>query len=98
MIEFLAGAVTLGYLVAAGFFLSFWRRTADRLFLAFGIAFVLFALNQFLAAALVVVAEPSSLIYVLRILGFVLIIAAIVDKNLLGARRGASPASGARRR
>jgi len=34
MIEFLAGAVTLGYLIAAGFFWRFWRKTADRLFLA----------------------------------------------------------------
>lgn len=82
MIEFLSGAVTLGYLVAAGFFLRFWRRTADRFFLAFGAAFVLFALNQFLAAALAVVSEPASLIYALRVLGFILIIGAIVDKNV----------------
>jgi hypothetical protein len=81
MIEFLAGAVTLGYLVAAGFFTAFWRRTGDRLFLAFGVAFLLFALNQLLAAALLVVFEPNSLVYVLRVLGFVLILAAIVDKN-----------------
>ena len=81
MIDFLSGAVTLGYLVAAAFFLRFWRSTADRLFLAFGAAFVLFALNQLLGAALVVVVEPSSLIYVLRVLGFVVIIAAIIDKN-----------------
>ena len=86
MIEFLAGAVTMGYLVAAGFFLRFWRKTRDRLFAAFGAAFVLFALNQFLAAALVVVVEPSSLIYGLRVLGFVLIIAAIVDKNFQSRR------------
>ena len=86
MIDFLAGAVTLGYLVAAGFFLSFWHRTHDRFFLAFGIAFILFALNQFLAAALLVVIEPNSLIYLLRVLGFVIIIGAIVDKNVKGAR------------
>ena len=43
MIEFLSGAVTLAYLMAAGFFLRFWRKTADRLFLAFTVAFVLFA-------------------------------------------------------
>jgi hypothetical protein len=81
MIDFLSGAVTLGYLVAAGFFCRFWRATGDRLFLAFGAAFLLFALNQFLAAALVVVVEPTSLIYTLRVLGFVIIIGAIVDKN-----------------
>ena len=95
MIEFLAGAVTLGYLVAAGFFWRFWRRTADRLFLAFAAAFVLFALNQGLATGLTVVLEPSSLVYGLRVLGFILILAAIIDKN---ATSGASRASGARRR
>ena len=50
MIEFLSGAVTLGFLVAARFFIRFWRKTADRLFLAFAFAFVLFALNQALSS------------------------------------------------
>ena len=81
MIEFFSGAVTLGFLVAAGFFLRFWRQTADRLFLAFALAFVLFALNQALASWLTVVIEPASLIYALRVLGFVIILGAIVDKN-----------------
>jgi peptidoglycan/LPS O-acetylase OafA/YrhL len=95
MIDFLSGAVTLGYLVAAAFFFSFWRKTADRLFLAFAIAFALFALNQGLAFALTVVSEPWSLIYALRVIGFVVILAAIVDKN---TTTGASRASGARRK
>jgi hypothetical protein len=81
MINFMAGAATLGYLVAAGFFLRFWRKTADRLFLAFAAAFTLFALNQALVSAFTVIVEPASLVYALRVLGFVLIIAAIVDKN-----------------
>ncbi|HWV89631.1 MAG TPA: DUF5985 family protein [Burkholderiales bacterium] len=81
MIEFFSGAVTLGFLVAAGFFVRFWRQTADRLFLAFALAFVLFALNQALASWLTVVIEPASLIYGLRVLGFVIILGAIVDKN-----------------
>jgi hypothetical protein len=98
MIEFLSGAVTLGFAVAAGFFFSFWRKTADRLFLAFCAAFALFALNQLLAAALVVVIEPGSLIYILRVLGFVIIIAAIVDKNRPRTAAGASRGSAARRK
>jgi Family of unknown function (DUF5985) len=81
MIEFLSGAVTMGFMVAAGFFFTFWRKTDDRLFLAFAVAFVLFALNQALASVLTVVLEPSSLIYGLRVLGFILILGAIVDKN-----------------
>jgi hypothetical protein len=82
MIQFLSGATTLAYLIAALFFLRFWRKTADRLFLVFALAFVLFALNQGLAHVLVVYHEPTSFIYALRVLGFVLILYAIVDKNL----------------
>ena len=84
MIEFLSGAVTLAFLLSAVFFLRFWRKTSDRLFLAFAIAFVLFALNQGLAYVLDIYHEPTSFIYALRVIGFVLILAAIVDKNLKG--------------
>jgi L-asparagine transporter-like permease len=87
MIEFLAGAVTLAHVVAAGFFLRFWRRTADRLFLAFAIAFVLLALNQTLAQMLGAADERVAFVYILRVLAYVLILAAIVDKNLSSARR-----------
>jgi zinc transporter ZupT len=86
MIDFLAGSVTLGYAVAAVLFLRFWRRTADRLFLSFSAAFVLLALNQVLAAALEFGDERTPFVYSLRVLGFVLILWAIVDKNL--SRRG----------
>jgi hypothetical protein len=86
MIDFLSGVVTFGFLVAAAFFLQFWRKTADRLFLAFAGAFVLFALNQGLSFWLTVVNEPYSLIYALRVLGFILILAAIVDKNVRAGR------------
>jgi uncharacterized protein DUF5985 len=82
MIEYLSGAVTLGFLVAATFFARFWRRTHDRLFLAFGIAFVLLALNQALALWLGDADERVGYTYLLRVLGFGLILWAIVDKNL----------------
>lgn len=82
MIDFLSGAVTLGYLIGAAFFAGFYRKTRDRLFAAFAAAFLLFALNQGLSFALTVVSEPTSLIYALRVLGFLIIIWAIVDKNL----------------
>ena len=74
MIDFLSGVVTCGYLVAGGLFFNLWRRTGDTLLRAFTFAFVLFALNQVLAASLVTRTEPSSLIYSLRILGFVVAI------------------------
>lgn len=92
MIEFMSGALTLAYLIATVFFLRFWRRTHDRLFLAFAIAFGLFSLNQCLVFLLEVYSEPYSLLYALRVLGFLVILAAIVDKNLLSRATGKQPA------
>ena len=43
---FLAGAASMGFAVAALFFLRFWRDTRDSLFLSFAIAFLLLALAQ----------------------------------------------------
>jgi hypothetical protein len=82
LVQFLAGAVTLGFLVAAAFFLRFWRRTADRLFLAFSAAFALLAANQILATFLASSDELVPYAYLLRVLGFVLILYAIIDKNV----------------
>ena len=89
MIDFLAGAVTLGYAVAAVLLLRFWRRTADRLFLAFAAAFALLAVNQVLAAALEFGDERTPYVYSLRVLGFLLILFAIIDKNLSGRGKDA---------
>jgi hypothetical protein len=88
MIEFMSGAITLGFLVAAVFFLRFWRRTSDRLFLAFAIGFFLLALNQALAQWLGAADERVGYTYLLRVVGFVTILAAIVDKNLSRGRLG----------
>jgi hypothetical protein len=90
MIEFFSGVVTMGYLVASGFFIRFWRKTVDRLFLAFAVAFVLLAANQALALWLGAADERLGYTYLLRVLGFVLILAAIIDKNFAqrGRKRG----------
>ena len=87
LVDFFAGAVTLGFFVAAAFFLRFWRRTRDRFFLAFAAAFTLLATNQALAAFLGAGDERTPYTYVLRVLGFVLILYAIVDKNLSSSRK-----------
>ena len=87
MIDFLAGAAALGYAVAAMFFMRFWRRTRDRLFLAFAAAFALLACNQLLAALLEAGDERTPFVYSLRVLGFLLILWAIVDKNLKSSGR-----------
>ena len=87
VVDFFSGALTLGFFVAAAFFLRFWRRTHDRLFLAFAAAFALLGLNQALAAFLGASAELTPYTYVLRVFGFVLILYAIIDKNVSAGRK-----------
>ncbi len=81
---FVAGALTLGYLVAALFFLRFWRDARDRLFLLFAIAFTLLAAQR-LGLALAARDPDAALpLYGVRLLAFLLIVAAIIDKNRTG--------------
>ena len=89
-VPFLAGLVAMGQLVAAVFFLRFWSRTRDPLFLAFAAAFALMALNQALVALLGVPREEQSAFYLLRLAAFLMIIAAIVTKNVR-SRKAAPP-------
>ena len=81
MIELMSGALICAYAVAGVHFVQFWRRTNDRLFAHFGVAFWLFALNQLAVSIPVVTDETSGYVYLLRVLGFVIILIAIVDRN-----------------
>ena len=81
MTQLVAGALTMGYLVAALFFLKFWRDLRDRLFLLFAAAFGLLAVQRVLLALVADTPEASLPLYGLRLLAFLIIIAAIVDKN-----------------
>jgi hypothetical protein len=82
LIPFRTGAVTIAYLVAALFFLKFWRRTRDSLFAAFAAAFVLLAANQAAPALFGIPDEALGGVYLLKLAGFLLIILAILRKNL----------------
>jgi hypothetical protein len=82
ILGFFGGALTLGFLVAAGFFLKFWRRTGDSLFLIFATAFLLLAANQAAPVIFDIPREDQAPVYLLRLAGFGLIIWAILAKNL----------------
>ena len=73
------GALAFGCLIAAVFFLRYWTNTRDRFFLWFAGAFSTFGLNW--AVVPFVGSEYGHLVYVLRLVGFLMIIAAIVGKN-----------------
>jgi len=82
MSTYLAGAITLGYLLVGIFFLRFWRRTSDTLFAIFALAFFVLAGNQAIVTLSGIEREALSWVYLLRAAAFTLIIIAIVAKNL----------------
>jgi len=81
MVLFLGGMLAMGYLVAALFFLRYWRRTRDRLFASFAVALVILAVQRALLAADLAIVEDRTWYYGLRLLAFVIILLAILDKN-----------------
>lgn len=80
-VDFLSGAITMGYLVAGLFFLRFWKRTGDSLFLSFSLAFWLLGLTQALLAVADVLVEERSWLYLIRLTAFSLILFSIWSKN-----------------
>jgi hypothetical protein len=87
VIDFMDGASCLAAAVIALFFLRFWRESGDRLFLLFGLGFVVLALNRLVLTAIDDESEARTLVYLARAGAFGLIIAAIVDKNRVRLRR-----------
>lgn len=82
MSEFLQGATMMASVAVAVFFLRFWRQTSDRLFAVFAAAFALFAVNRLLLAVLDEDAEGRTWLYALRAATFLMIAAAVLDKNV----------------
>lgn len=81
LLAFLHGATAMAAVAVALFFVRYWRRTKDRLFVLFAIAFVVLAANRAGVAVLHVSLENVPYLYLLRLLAFGLIAFAIVDKN-----------------
>ena len=79
--DFLSGAVASGFFVCGLFFLRFWRRTRDELFLAFALAFGLLGLGQAVLALSSLPTEERGSIYLIRLAAFALILVAILRKN-----------------
>ena len=82
MNDFLQGGTMVASLGVALFFVRYWRSTGDRLFLAFALAFSVFAVNRVLLSVLEEQSEARTYVYLLRALAFLLIAVAVVDKNV----------------
>ena len=82
MIEgFLLGVIVTCSFVAAGFFARFWLATRDLLFLGFAAAFALEGLNRMAFLFLDKPGMGDEVIYGVRLLSYLLILAAIANKN-----------------
>jgi Family of unknown function (DUF5985) len=76
---YLSGYITLGHLTAGVFFLRFWKQTNDRLFVMFMLAFWLLGAIRVL---MIFQTGEDHVYYWVRLAAYVIILAAIVDKNL----------------
>jgi hypothetical protein len=82
-----SGILLMGYAVAGLFFFRFWHETRDRLFGIFGCAFVVLAFQRLALAVVPPEQQDPVLLYSVRLLAFVLILWAIIDKNRATVRR-----------
>jgi len=87
MQQLLSGMIVMGYIVSALFFWRFWRLRRDRLFRWFALAFAILAGQRF-AIGLFNPAEEDHFeahhpgLCIVRLLAFVLILIAILEKNM----------------
>lgn len=79
---FLQGAIGMCAFLSALFFARFWATTKDRLFLYFASSFVLLGIIRVLLTFSV--EEGKTGLYWMRLVAFLLIIFAIIDKNRPG--------------
>lgn len=79
--DFLAGAIVMGFAMAALLFLKFWHRSREGLFLAFSASFLLLGINQALLTLSGIPVEERSSLYLIRLVAFLLIIAALLWQN-----------------
>ncbi|MCE9669199.1 DUF5985 family protein [Myxococcus stipitatus] len=81
------GAVAMGWLACALFFLRFWKQSRERLFAFFSLSFVMLAANSVAAALMDAQDERRYYLYLARLVAFLIILYAIWDKNR-AARNG----------
>jgi len=77
----LTGAIAMASMVAALFFLRFWRSTGDRFFLFFALSFFIEGLNRVFLSPTAQTDDGNPAYYLIRLLAYGLILYAIFDKN-----------------
>ncbi|HET6513464.1 MAG TPA: DUF5985 family protein [Candidatus Kapabacteria bacterium] len=84
--DLISGALIMGYFVAALFFMKFYRATKDRLFALFSTAFWILCAQRTALALTTRTVEDATIFYVIRLVAFLIILYAIIDKNVAAKR------------
>lgn len=79
--QFMMGAIAAGSFFAGLFFFRFWRQTRDGFFLFFAGSFWLEAANRTALALVEHADEQEPLFYLVRLVAYGLILAAVWQKN-----------------
>ena len=85
--DFFSGFIAAGYFVATLFFLKFWRRTGQGLFLWFALAFAVLGSQPAIVGALSLGNDQESELFLLRLAGFLLIIVGVIVANVSSSKR-----------
>lgn len=88
--DLMSGALIMGYFIAALFFQKFYKTTRDRLFAFFATAFWILCVQRVMLALSTRSVEDTVIFYIVRLIAFLIILYAIVDKNR-AARRNSLP-------
>jgi hypothetical protein len=78
---FLSGALTATCFVATLFFARYWATSRDRFYLFFAAAFAMMGVNWTAVATISPTEETRHYFYVVRLVAFLLLLVAIVEKN-----------------
>jgi hypothetical protein len=81
MNTFLWGASAMACWTVGVIFFRSWRHTGDRFFALFGSAFWILALHWVALALVGAVDETRHYFYLVRLLGFLVVLVAIAEKN-----------------
>lgn len=78
---FLLGVIVMCEAIACAFFLRFWKKTRDPLFLAFAISFGIEAVNRTAFLYVEDAAGVNPVLFSVRLFSYVIILGAIAHRN-----------------
>ena len=81
IVAWMQGAISMGFLVVAMFFVSFWRETRDRFFAFFATGFAVLSVHRTIFAFTYTNAAWTNFSFTLRLAGYLIILGAILDRR-----------------